>query len=104
MPWTPEEARAAASQGGKQKGINAQRRREMTPQERAMDALRNKSDKIADELVDAALGQGDFEQLDLKTRAQLLVRIQEWLVGKPAVLKTVDKPEEPEEPDGLAIA
>lgn len=103
MPWTPEEARANAAKGGKQKGINADRRRNMTVQERAMDALRNKSDKIADELVKAALGQGDFESLDLKTRAQLLVRVQEWLVGKPATLKPVDKKDEEAEPDGLAI-
>lgn len=103
MPWTKEEAIEAARKGGKQKGINAKRRAEMTPEERAMDAVRNKSDDISKELIDAAFGQGDFTELDINTRAKLLIRLMEWNVGKPATLKLDPKKEE-DEPDGLSIS
>lgn len=103
MPWTPEEARENARKGGLAKGENAKRRATMSPEERALEAIGGKLDKLSKELLDAALGEGDFEDLKKETRVAAILRAMEWRLGKPATVKPTPK-DQPEQDDGLAIS
>jgi hypothetical protein len=72
----------------------------MTPEERAFDAIGSKLDSLTNELIDAALGRGDFEGLKLETRVTALQRLMEWRLGKPASIKPKEEPDQPEHPAG----
>lgn len=67
----------------------------MTPEERALEAIGNKTDRLVGELISAALGEGDFTDLKLDTRVTALTRLLEWKLGRPGAVKP--KAEEPEE-------
>jgi hypothetical protein len=76
----------------------------MTPEERARDAIARKSDRLIGELIDAALGEGDFAELKLETRVTALQRLLEWQLGRPASTKPKEEPEGPAVPaDGEAL-
>ena len=134
MPkWTPEEAREAAARGGKasvearrKKAEAKERRKSLTPQERAKEAINERLEDLVDELLDAALGEGDFapqvvtREVEQKGRPTTLKLVLEGLEAKDrlAALKTalvyglgrppsatVGRPPEPKDEDtpGLVI-
>lgn len=98
MPaWTPEEAREHARKGGEARAEQRKRER-LTPAQRARRALAAKSPDLAQELVDAALGKGTFEDLDPKTRVQALMRALEHGLGRPpAAAKPAEEEKDPPE-------
>lgn len=59
----------------------------MSAEERVRDAITAKSDALVAELIDAALGKGDFEELKLETRVTAITRLLEWQLGRPAAVK-----------------
>jgi hypothetical protein len=59
----------------------------MTPEERALEAIGSRLGDLTNELMDAALGRNDFEDLALATRVNALMRLMEWRLGKPASVK-----------------
>jgi hypothetical protein len=81
--WTAEEA----AEMGRRSGEARRRKAQMSPEERAHSAIRGKLDKLLSELIDAALGEGDFEELKLETRVTALQRLLEWELGRPAAVK-----------------
>ena len=97
--WTPELARELGRKGGEARAESLRRKKEMTPEERAREVIMLKQERLVSELLDAALGQGDFAQLDLKTRVSATVKALEWSIGRPASAPKGQgrKPEEPEE-------
>lgn len=63
-PWDSERAREAAKLSHEAR----RRKKELTPEQRALEAIQGKLDKLVRELMDAALGEGDFEQLKPEIR------------------------------------
>lgn len=59
----------------------------MSPEERALEAIASRLDKLTSELLDAALGEGDFTELKPETRLTAVLRAMEWKLGKPATVK-----------------
>lgn len=94
--WTSE----TAAEAGRRSGEVRRRKRTMTPEERAMDAIGKHLDDLVKELVDAALGRGDFTELKLETRVTALQRLMEWRLGKPAAVKPKEEDPSPDEPSG----
>lgn len=84
----------SAAEAGRKSGEARRRKAEMSPEERALDAIGLKLYDLTHELIDAALGQGDFEALKLETRVTALQRLMEWRLGRPAAVK----PKEEESP------
>jgi hypothetical protein len=87
----------SASEAGKASAAARRRRSEMTPEERVRDSISGKADRLVNELMAAALGEGDFTDLKLETRVTALTRLLEWQLGRPAA----SKPKE--DPDSLAL-
>lgn len=97
--FTEESAREA----GKRSGEVRRRRASMTPEERALESIAQKTPRLMGELIDAALGEGDFADLKLETRVTALTRLLEWKLGRPGSVKPkADEPEE-EPPGGDAL-
>ena len=95
---------ASASEAGKASAAARKRQRELTPEERALDAIGKRLGTLTNELVQAALGEGDFTGLKLETRVTALTRLLEWKLGRPAAVKPKDDPEGPTVPsDGDAL-
>ena len=102
-PSTAWDAESAA-EAGRRSGEARRRKAELTPEERVFDAIDQKSDKLVKELIDAALGDGDFEELKLETRVTALTRLLEWRIGKPksaAPKESKEGPAVPESGDDL---
>lgn len=90
MPWDEE----SAAEAGRKSGEARRRKSSMTPEERALDAIGGKLGDLTTELLDAALGHGDFAELKPETRLTAILRAMEWKLGKPP---TAHKPELPKE-------
>lgn len=92
--FTSESAREA----GRKSAAARKRRAAMTPEERARDSIARRSDDLVKELLEAALGEGDFAELKLETRVTALTRLLEWQLGRPAAVKPKEDPDSPEDP------
>lgn len=101
----PFEDLDAAAEAGRRSGEARRRRAALTPEERALESIGAKLGRLTEELINAALGQGDFEELKLETRVTALQRLIEWKLGRPAAAKpSKDDPEEnPVPKDGDAL-
>lgn len=84
----------AAAEAGRRSGEARRRKAEMTPEERALDAIGGKLGRLTDELINAALGEGDFAELKLETRVTALQRLLEWKLGRPAAVKPKSDPDD----------
>jgi hypothetical protein len=82
-PWTPEEAREAARLSAEAR----RRKKDLTPAERAEEAAGKEAPALIKELLDAALGRGDFNSLGKELRLKALFRALEYSVGKPVTSK-----------------
>lgn len=89
----------SAAEAGKRSGEARRRRASLSPEERAREAIAAKSDRLVAELVNAALGEGDFVELKLETRVSALTRLLEWQLGRPASVKPKESEEAPEVPN-----
>jgi hypothetical protein len=91
-----------ASEAGRLSGLARRRKATMNPQERALDAISKGLGELTKELLDAAMGRGDFAALDPKTRVSALMRVLEYGLGKPTVDSkappTLSKDDEPSTP------
>lgn len=97
MPWDAEGAAAAG-----RKGAEVRRRRAtMTPEERALDSIGRRLGELTTELLAAALGEGDFEELKLDTRVAAIKTLMEWRLGKPGAVKPTQG--DPEDEAGASI-
>ncbi|MES2156047.1 MAG: hypothetical protein V4510_13015 [bacterium] len=101
-PPTAWDAESAA-EAGRRSGEVRRRKALMSPEERVHDAIRGKLDKLVGELIHAALGEDDFEDLKLETRVTALTRLLEWELGRPASVKPTQEaaPEAPPAGDEL---
>jgi hypothetical protein len=61
------------------------RRRTLSPEERASEAARTAAPELIRELLDAALGKGDFEAIKPEDRLKALTRALEYGIGRPGV-------------------
>lgn len=94
----------SASEAGKRSGESRRRKAELTPEERALEAIGRRLPQLVGELIDAALGQGDFVELKLETRVTALQRLMEWKLGRPAAVKPKEEDASPVVPsDGEAL-
>lgn len=89
QPPSPE----AASRGGK---ASAQTRRKNANQRadvRARRKFEQAAERAAAVLIQAALGEGEFKELEPGERAKFAIKVLEYGVGRP---RTVDPPEPPQ--------
>ena len=91
MPWTPEEAAAFAKKGGEARAAQAKLRRGQTPEERAKAAISGSVENVTKELMQAALGVGDFINLSAKDRLPAILRVLEYGLGKPSAMAPRDE-------------
>lgn len=84
--------------GGQKSAETRRRQRDMSPDERARDAIARDVPGLINELLDAAHGRGDFEGLDQKTRLAAVVKAMEYGVGRPTVVRAAPKGDMPQMP------
>ncbi len=97
MPWDED----TAAEAGRKSGEVRRRKASLTPEERALDAIGQKLGRLTNELIDAALGEGDFADLKLETRVSATRTLLEWKLGKAAAIRP--KPsEEEEDPEAVS--
>ena len=101
-PPTAWDAESAA-EAGRRSGEVRRRKAQMSPEERVHDAIRGKLDKLVGELIHAALGEDDFEDLKLETRVTALTRLLEWELGRPAAVKPKEEAAVTQSPSGVAV-
>lgn len=99
MPNTPWDTESAA-EAGRKSGEARRRASSMTVQERAQDAIGRKLGALTQELLNAALGEGSFSELEPKTRLQAVLRALEYGLGKPGAASKVDPAKGSDEPSG----
>lgn len=87
MPTGPWADKDLAAEAGRRSGEVRRRRRDMTPEQRALDAIGAKLGRLSGELLDAALGEGDFVDLKPETRLTAILRALEWKLGKAPTAK-----------------
>jgi hypothetical protein len=94
MPFDPQTAREA-----QEASVRARlRRRDLTEEERALDAIGAKLGALTKELLKAAMGEEDFEDLKPETRLTAILRAMEWKLGKAPTAKLA-----PPEPDNTEV-
>lgn len=118
MPWDKESARKAARKGGLARAENMRRKKEeeearaaalanMSAEEKAQaaeDRFRDATPDVAERLVQAALGEGEFSTLKPTDRLSAILRVLDYGVGKPtANPKEKPKPKEEEVERGLQV-
>jgi hypothetical protein len=91
--WTSEEAAEAARQSHEVR----RRRAELTPRQRAEEAISRETGALVKELLDAARGRNDFEGLPADLRLRALLKALEYGLGK-ATTTARGEDEEPEPP------
>ena len=96
VPFNTESAREAGLRSAEAR----KRRASLSVEERAFDAIGSKLSQLTNELINAALGKGDFEDLKLETRVTALTRLLEWRLGRPASVKPEKGEPEEETPSG----
>ena len=101
-PFTdPEVARAAQAKGTETKRRRAEEDAK-DPEAAIRRLLGGHRTELAQNLLDAAMGRGDWTNLPLDKRLQALTKAMEYAVGKPTTKR--DTPEsEPPAPAGLTI-
>jgi hypothetical protein len=66
------------------------RKRALSPEERAAEAARTAAPELIKELLDAALGRGDFGAIKPEDRLKALTRALEYGIGRPGVARRED--------------
>lgn len=97
MPWDAESAAEAGRKGAESRA----RARSMTPEERALDAIGRKLGDLTKELLQAALGEGPFEDLKLETRVAAIKTLMEWRLGKAGAVRPSQG--DPEDEAGASV-
>ena len=82
-PFDSETAREA----GKRSAEMRARRRDKSPEERALEAIRERLGALTKELLSAALGEGAFADLKNEERLKAVVRALEWGLGRPTTVR-----------------
>jgi len=88
----------AAAEAGRRSAEVRRRKAQMSPEERALDAIGGKLGDLTKELLEAALGKGDFENLKPETRLTAILRAMEWKLGKAPTARRSEPDESPEVP------
>lgn len=97
MPPTKEQARL----GGLKSAETRKKKAELRADLRARLKFEQVAEKMAEVIIDAALGQGDFEKLDPKERAQFALKALEYGVGRPRQTDASGPPPEEKKDEGL---
>jgi len=88
----------SAAEAGRRSGEVRRRKSTMTPEERALESIGAKLGSLTKELLEAALGEGDFEDLKPETRLTAILRAMEWKLGKAPTAKRQETETPPEVP------
>lgn len=97
-PWDSESAKLAAAKSAEVRRRKAQ----LSPEERAREAISGSTDALAKELLKAALGQDEFKDLKLDYRLAAIKTALEYGLGKPSVRPTgEERPPEAPTPENL---
>jgi hypothetical protein len=83
-----------ASEAGKRSGEVRRRKATMTPEQRALDSIGKKLGQLTNELLKAAMGEGDFEDLKPEIRVAAIKTLMEYRLGKPAVQRQTTNDDE----------
>ncbi len=89
-----------ASEAGK-KSAELRALRSGTPEDRAQAAIQRKLGRLTSELLDAALGEGDFADLKASDRLKALTTALQYGLGRPGAAKPTDTA--PEAPTAAAL-
>lgn len=79
MPLSKEDA----AKGGRASAEARRRKKALAADVKAKKAFENAADKMAQILINAALGEGEFARLEPKDRAQFAQKVLEYAVGRP---------------------
>lgn len=82
-PWNSETARAAGLKGGKASAVARAKKAAIRADVRARATFEKAAEQMANVIIEAALGRGDFAVLDPKERAQFALKALEYGVGRP---------------------
>ena len=83
MPFTTENAKEMSQRGVQARRERAARRVELQADARAKDTFACSAEALAKELVNAALGRGEYAKLKPGERLQATIKALEWGIGRP---------------------
>ena len=93
MPFDRENAKEMGQRGAEARRQKAKQRAEISADARAREVLASNAEALARELLNAALGRGDYaEELKPRDRMQAVIKALEWGIGRPT---PASPPEEP---------
>jgi hypothetical protein len=100
---TPEQARELGRQGGKASAAARAERKKLRHDVLAKNRFEQAADDMAEILLAAAKGEGEYSQLSPKDRATFALKALEYGIGRPRPSEP-DAPEVQEQQAGLAFA
>jgi hypothetical protein len=102
--FTPENAKEMAQRGVEARRQKAERRAAISADARAREVLASNAEALARELLNAALGRGDYAgALKPRDRMQAVIKALEWGIGRPIPASPPEEAPIPEEDVGLII-
>jgi hypothetical protein len=102
--FTAENAKEMGQRGVEARRQKAEQRASMTADARAREVLASNAEALARELLNAALGRGDYAgELKGRDRMHAVIKALEWGIGRPVPASPPEEPRIPDEDVGLII-
>lgn len=99
MPLSREDSVA----GGKRSGEVRRAKSLMKADQRAKQKFESAAEQMADILIRAALGKGEFSRIEPKDRAQFAQKVLEYAVGRPRQAAVEQEAPEAEAKGGISF-
>ena len=104
MPFTSDNAQEMGRRGVQARRENAGRRAALGADTRAREVLASSAEALARELLNAALGRGNYaEDLKPKDRLQAVIKALEWGVGRPIPANPPQETTQTEDDAGIEL-
>jgi hypothetical protein len=104
MGFTAENAKEMGQRGVEARRQKAEERASMTADARAREVLASNAEALARELLNAALGRGDYAgELKARDRMHAVIKALEWGIGRPTPASPPEEPLILDEDVGLII-
>jgi hypothetical protein len=104
MPFNHGNASEMGRRGVQARRQKAEQRAVMSADARAREVLASNAEALARELLNAALGKGDYAgELKPRDRMQAVIKALEWGIGRPTPASPPEEPRMPDEEVGIKI-
>jgi hypothetical protein len=104
MPFNRENAKEMGQRGVQARRLKAEQRATFSADARAREVLASNAEALARELLNAALGRGDYAgELKPRDRMQAVIKALEWGIGRPIPASPPEEPGIPDDNAGIEV-